>query len=75
GLQNDLLAMVQEGRAPTVDLLKLLEAFVDEEHYAVWESINSCLGQLRTLLAYTDFQNSFHIFGKRLSAKISSKLG
>ncbi|RWS23543.1 Puromycin-sensitive aminopeptidase-like protein, partial [Leptotrombidium deliense] len=75
GLQNDLFAMVQEGRASTVDLLKLLEAFVDEEHYSVWDSINVCLGHLNNLLSYTDFQDHFHVYGKRLLSKISAKLG
>ena len=75
GLQNDLFAMVQAGRTPTVEILKLLQAFSDEDNYTVWSSINTCLGKLNMILSYTDSQPLFHNFGRKLLAKTYSKLG
>lgn len=75
GLQNDLFAMVQAGRSKTVDVLKLMSAFKHEDDYAVWSSINSCLGRLNVLLSHTDYQESLHIFGRQLMSEIYNKLG
>ena len=75
GLQNDLFAMVQAGRTSTVQILKLLQAFSDEDNYAVWSSINACLGKLDLILSHTDSQPLFHKFGRKLLGKTYSKLG
>lgn len=75
GLQNDLFAMVQAGRTSTIEILKLLQAFSDEDNYTVWSSINACLGKLNLILSHTDSQSLFHNFGRQLLAKTYSKLG
>ena len=75
GLQNDLFAMVQSGRSSTVEILKLMDAFDNEDNYTVWNSINACLGKLNMILSHTDFQPLFHSFGRQLFAKIHSRLG
>ncbi|KAI1303651.1 Puromycin-sensitive aminopeptidase [Halotydeus destructor] len=75
GLQNDMFALVQAGRVPTVDILKLMNAFVNEDDYTVWSSINAALGKLNTLISHTDCEEAFHIFGRRLLSKIHDKLG
>ena len=75
GLQNDLFAMVQAGRTSTVEILKLLQAFSDEDNYTVWSSINACLGKLNLILSHTDSQPLFHNFGRQLLTKTYSKLG
>ena len=74
-LQNDLFALVQSGRTPTVEILKLLDAFINEDSYTVWNSINSCLAKLNTLLSHTELQPLFHVYGRRLLSKIHSRLG
>ncbi|RWS23544.1 puromycin-sensitive aminopeptidase-like isoform X2, partial [Leptotrombidium deliense] len=48
---------------------------IDEDSYAVWDSINDSLAQLSSLLSHTELQNSFHKFGRNLMTKISAKLG
>ena len=74
-LQNDLFALVAAGRVSTTEILKLLNAFVNEDEYVVWSSISQTLGKLNVLFAYTDFQEAFHVFGRKLLAKINAKLG
>lgn len=75
GLQNDLFASVMSGKSSTVDVLKLLDAFSNEDDYNVWDSINACLGTLNTLLSHTDSYNLFHSFGRQLLSKTYSRLG
>ena len=74
-LQNDLFALVSAGRTSTVEVLKLMEAFANEDDYTVWNSINGCLGKLNMLLSHTEVQPLFHEYGRRLLSKIHSKLG
>lgn len=59
GLLDDLFAMVQAGHASTVEVLKLLEAFVDETDYTVWSSVSNILTKLGVLLSHTDCEESF----------------
>ncbi|KAI1303652.1 Puromycin-sensitive aminopeptidase [Halotydeus destructor] len=75
GIENDMFALVQAGRLPTVDILKLFNAYVAEDHYTVWSSIDAALGKLNRLISHTDFQDRFHIFGRRLLSTIHDKLG
>ncbi|KAH7980868.1 hypothetical protein HPB49_019741 [Dermacentor silvarum] len=75
GLQSDLFALVQSGHKSTVDMLRLMKAYVEEDNYTVWNSINSCLGKLNQLLSHTDIQPLLHLYGRRLLASIFSKLG
>ena len=75
GLQNDLVALVQAGRSPTTELLKLMDAYRNEDDYAVWSSINACLGRLNVLTSHTDFQEAYHVYGRRLLNGIHQKLG
>jgi len=75
GLQNDVFAMVQAGRSSTVDALKLMDAFANEDNYTVWNSINTCLGKLNTLLSHTEYQSLFHAFGRQMFGKVHSRLG
>jgi len=57
---NDIFSLIAAGRANTVDGLRLLQAFKNEESYVVWNSINSAINDLNILLAddpyYCDFQ-------------------
>ncbi|CAG2101681.1 unnamed protein product [Medioppia subpectinata] len=75
GLQNDLFALVTSGRTASVDILKLMDSFPNEDDYTVWTSIVDCLGRLNQLLSHTDLETVFHEFGRRLLSKTYSKLG
>lgn len=74
GLLGDFFALCQAGKVKTLQLLKLIEAFKNETDYTVWNSIDSCLGRLNTLLANTDFQDKFHAYGRKLYANIFQKI-
>ena len=46
----------------TVEALKLLEAFVNESNYTVWNDLSNNLGVLSSLLSYTDFHDYIEEF-------------
>ncbi|RWS09721.1 Puromycin-sensitive aminopeptidase-like protein [Dinothrombium tinctorium] len=74
-LQNDLFAIVKSGKASTVQLLKFLEAFTDEDNYSVWLSISDCLTELSTLLSHTDLNQVFNAYGRRLFSNVYERIG
>ena len=74
-IQNDLFAMVQSGKISSDRVLKLMEAYQQEDQFPVWDSIIDCLGKFNSVLAYTDFQEVFHLYARKLLASIYSKLG
>jgi puromycin-sensitive aminopeptidase len=74
-VQDDLFALVQAGKTSTVEILKLLEAFKNEDEYPVWASISSCLGRINLLLSHTNFQDNYHVWGRKLLLPIYSQLG
>jgi len=67
--------MVQCGESSTVDVLRLLDAFKNEDNYTVWSSISSVMTKLNLLLAYTDCHDQFKKFGKRLFSGVAQKVG
>jgi puromycin-sensitive aminopeptidase len=75
GLSNDLFALCSAGVSPTVEYLRLVEAFTDEDEYTVWLEIAGSLQRLATLLTHTDFESSFEVFIRKLFHKIGAKLG
>lgn len=75
GLLDDLFALVQAGKSPTVEVLKLMEAMSKEDNYTVWCTISNCLGKLSVLLSNTDFEDKFKAYGRRLMKHIGTQLG
>lgn len=75
GLLDDLFALVQAGRAPTVEVLKLIEAYRNESNYTVWTSITNSLIKLQILLSHTALEEQFNAFGIRLYKPIADRLG
>lgn len=59
GLLDDLFAMVQAGQTSTVEALKLMQAFIQEDNYTVWSTIANCLSKLDILLSHTDCGEAF----------------
>lgn len=57
---DDVFNMILAGKAQTVEWLRLLQAFKDEDSYVVWNIINGEVNMLNILLAeescYSDFQ-------------------
>ena len=77
GLLDDLFALVQAGKANTVDALKLMDAFKDkEESYVCWSAIVNCLVKLRIILCDSKFYEShFQPFTIQLMSNIATKIG
>jgi len=75
GLLDDLFALVQSGQSSTTNVLKLLEAFRNEDNYTVWSSISNVMSKLNLLLQYTDYHEQFKSYGRQLFGLIEEKLG
>lgn len=75
GLIDDLFALVQAGQQPTVEALKLIEAYRNENNYTVWSSISNCLMKLQSLISHTDLDTQFDAYASRLFQPIAARLG
>uniref|UniRef100_A0A3P9QDP2 Aminopeptidase n=1 Tax=Poecilia reticulata TaxID=8081 RepID=A0A3P9QDP2_POERE len=75
GLQNDLFSLSRAGMISTVEVLKLMEAFVNEPNYTVWSDLSCNLGVLSSLLSHTEFHDDILEFIRDLFAPIGLKLG
>ena len=59
----------------TVEVLKLMEAFVNEPNYTVWSDLSCNLGVLSSLLSHTDFHEDIQELIRDLFTPIGLKLG
>jgi puromycin-sensitive aminopeptidase len=75
GLHDDLFALVQNGSNSTVESLKLIDAYRNEDNYTVWSSIAGSLSKLKNILSHTDLSDKFNQYGKRLFSPLADKLG
>lgn len=75
GLLDDLFALVQNGSCSTVDVLKLIDAYRNENNYTVWSSITNSLVKLQSLLSHTDLTEKFNEFARNLYKPVQEKLG
>uniref|UniRef100_G1RKC9 Aminopeptidase puromycin sensitive n=1 Tax=Nomascus leucogenys TaxID=61853 RepID=G1RKC9_NOMLE len=75
GLQNDLFSLARAGNISTVEVLKVMEAFVNEPNYTVWSDLSCNLGILSTLLSHTDFYEEIQEFVKDVFSPIGERLG
>lgn len=75
GLQNDFHALCEAGHVKTVDLLKLLEAFTSETDYSVWSSVDESVGQLQSILKYTDYLGTYKAYARKLYVEVYQKFG
>ncbi|NWV41420.1 PSA aminopeptidase, partial [Grantiella picta] len=63
------------GLTSTVEVLKVMEAFVNEPNYTVWSDLSCNLGILGTLLSHTDFQQDIEAFVRDVFSPIGERLG
>lgn len=75
GLLDDLSAMVQAGKASTVEVLRLMEAFQHEDNYTVWSSIANSIGKIGVLIGHLDIKDCFKAFGRSLFKDVEKRLG
>ena len=59
----------------TVDILKLLQSFVNETSFTVWDSITDTLSHLDLLFSHTDFHPAFQKYVLSLLGPAMSRLG
>ncbi len=76
-LVDDLFALVQAGKASTVEALELVKAFKDgETSYVVWTSILSNLSKLRVLIAHDEATDlKFQAFVVDLLSNVAAHVG
>uniref|UniRef100_A0A3B3S1X4 Aminopeptidase n=1 Tax=Paramormyrops kingsleyae TaxID=1676925 RepID=A0A3B3S1X4_9TELE len=75
GLQNDLFSLARAGMISTVEVLKLMEAFVNEPNYTVWSDLSCNLGVLSSLLSHTDFHEEIQDLIRDLFTPVGENLG
>ena len=76
-LIDDMFALVQAGKADTVEALELMKAFKTKEtSYVVWSSIMNCLGKLRIIIANdTELDEKFQAFVVDLLTNVTEHVG
>ena len=63
------------GVTSTVDILKVAQAFESETNYTVWSDLSTNLSMLSILLQYTDFNDNFKTYLRKLFGPVSQRLG
>ncbi|CAF4536140.1 unnamed protein product [Rotaria sp. Silwood1] len=74
-IQDDVAALCNAGHQSFVDYLKLLLSYKDEDNFTVWKSIASTMGDLSSLIEYTDYYDQFKKYRLNLFSSIQAKLG
>lgn len=69
------LSQARAGIISTVEVLKVMEAFVNEPNYTVWSDLSCNLEILSTLLSHTDFYEEIQVFVKDVFSPIGERLG
>ncbi|NWT29900.1 PSA aminopeptidase, partial [Cardinalis cardinalis] len=69
------LPQARAGIISTVEVLKVMEAFVNEPNYTVWSDLSCNLGILGTLLSHTDFYEDIQVFVRDVFSPIGERLG
>jgi len=71
---DDVFSLISAGKAPTVDGLRLLQAFKDEDSYVVWKIINNSVRSLNVLLADKPYYCVFKRFVLDVFSVIKTKI-
>ena len=76
-LVDDMFALVQAGKADTIDALELMKAFkANETSYVVWSNIMNCLGKIRIIIADdTELDEKFQAFVVDMLSNITEQVG
>jgi puromycin-sensitive aminopeptidase len=75
GLLTDTFEAAKAGYAPTVDALKLLEAYREEASIVVWDIIAGNLGSIRLVMEDDSLRDSIKPFVRELVNKQYQRLG
>jgi puromycin-sensitive aminopeptidase len=75
GLLSDSFEAAKAGYGNTVDTLKLLDAYADEDSPIVWEVIAGGIGSIRLVMNDDEVRDGLKPLARRLSAKQLKRLG
>lgn len=75
GLLGDAFEAAKAGYGSTVDALKLLEAYVDEDSSVVWDIISGGLGSIRTVMDDDEVRENLKPYVLKLTTKQLKRLG
>jgi aminopeptidase N len=75
GVLADSFEAAKAGYGSTVDALKLLEAYKDEAHAAVWDIIAAAIGGIRVVMDDEGVRNGLKPYVRELAAKQAKRLG
>jgi aminopeptidase N len=75
GLLADSYETAKAGYASTVDTLKLLEAYEDEDNTFVWDVITNVLAGIRSTMRDEDLREAMKPLGRKLAAAQVARLG
>ena len=70
-----LSSQARAGVGSTVEVLRLLQSFSQETNYTVWENLATNLSAIDHLLSYTDFYDTFKLYGENLFLHTVLRLG
>ncbi|GAB1610661.1 puromycin-sensitive aminopeptidase-like [Argonauta hians] len=74
-LQSDLFALSRAGMVPTVEVLKFVQSYKNEDNYTVWNDLAQNLANIALLLQYTNYYDQYKVFVRNLLEKIAGKVG
>lgn len=75
GLLGDAFEAAKAGYSSTVDALKLLEAYADEDSAVVWDVISGGIGSMRVVMDDDGVRASLKPFVRQLAAQQLKRLG
>lgn len=75
GLLSDSFEAAKAGYGSTVDALKLLAAYADEDSAVVWDVIAGGIGSMRVVMDDDDFRAGLKPYVQALTAKQVARLG
>lgn len=75
GLLADSIEAAKAGYASTVDTLKLLEAYENEDNTFVWDVMTGVLGGIRSTMRDEELREAMKPLGRKLAAAQVARLG
>jgi len=75
GLLSDSFDAARAGVVPTVDTLKLLVAYADEDNCVVWDIIANIVGSIRAVMDNDELREALKPYVRQLTAKQLARLG
>lgn len=75
GLLSDVFEAAKSGAVSTLDALKLLEAYGEEDNTVVWDIIAGNLGSIRAVMDDEPLRNAMKPYVRNLTAKQLARLG